>query len=570
MVPAGALVVVHRLLPGAPASAASSVQVSRTARPEIETKPPALDHAPRIHGRILDADGNAVEGATVRLIAAAPPYALVRATTTDASGAFLLPCGSTRRARVVADRDPAGVVSSAELSIGEDQTLELTLVLAAASTVRGTVVDGQDHPVEGATLSVAGATSISRRGTTDTAGGFRLTTVPLDASSLVATARGFKTAHVTLPERGDGSEIAVRVRLVAAPGVDGDVLDADGKPVKARIVACQGQPVEASATSADDGTFQLPASTIGCDAVAEHDELGSSGPVAIEEGRRLSLRLKPGGSIEGLVVDDRGSAVPHFDLGIEAMTTPRGRTLRGGARRTFDDGRGAFVWEKLAPGTYFLTVSAPGSPPTRSAAVSVSSGTSARGVRIVLSRGGVVAGHVYDQNHRALGGVDLRFDAVSSVVESTATAKTDEQGGYRLEGAPTGPFTLHVQKDGFRVRMISGLRVPASGQIAQDIALTALDGTATFEFGGIGAGLQQSPEGITFGAVFPGNPAARAGLLGGDRIVGIDAQDIAGLSVADVLQLLRGPEGTTVGITVHRPGTGQDLDVIVERAAIVR
>jgi len=570
LVLSGGLVLAHRLLPGAPASAASSVRATPPEPHATETKAPVLDPAPRIQGRILDADGNPVQAATVRLVAPGPPYALYRATATDAAGAFLLPCGPARRARVVADRDPEGVVTSAELAIAGDQTLELTLVLAAASIVRGTVVDGNDRPIEGATLSVTSATSISRHATSDAAGGFRLTAVPLDATTLVGAARGFKSEHLALAERVDGSEVAVRVRLVAGPEVDGDVVDDDGNPVKARVVACQGQAVEASTTSAADGTFRLPASTIGCDAVAEHDEYGASDAVTILEGRRLSLRLRPGGSIEGVVVDDRGRGVPRFDVGVEAFTTARGKTLRGGARRSFEDGRGSFMWDKLAPGTYVLTASAPGRPPTRSTSITVPAGAAARGVRIVLPLGGVVTGHVYDQNRRPLGGVDLRFDAVSSVLDSAAMAKTDESGGYRLEGAPVGPLTLRVQKDGFRVRMISGLRVPPNGEMAQDVALTALDGTATFEFGGIGASLQQSPDGIAFGAVFPGNPAARAGLLGGDRIVAIDGQDIGGLSVADVLQLLRGPEGTTVGITVHRPGSGQDLDAFIERAAIVR
>jgi hypothetical protein len=181
-----------------------------------------------------------------------------------------------------------------------------------------------------------------------------------------------------------------------------------------------------------------------------------------------------------------------------------------------------------------------------------------------------VNGRVFDESRRPIAGVDLRFDAVSSVIESSASAKTDDRGRYRLEGAPAGPFTLRVQKDGFRVRMISGLRVASSSSLTLDVGLTALDGGSTFEFGGIGASLAQSAEGIALGAVFSGDPAARAGLLGGDRIVWIDGQDVGGLSVADVLQLLRGAPGTSVGIGVRRPSTGQEVDVVIERGTIVR
>jgi hypothetical protein len=498
------------------------------------------------------------------------PYTVFHETTTDAAGRFSLVRARVERVRVVADHDPEGIVTSAELRLAEGQTTELTLVLSAASAVRGTVVDGDDHPITGATLSAEGVPWIVRRATSDAAGAFRLTTVPLEATSLIAVARGFKTARVALAKREEGMVLAVRVRLVAAAGVQGDVEDADGRPIKAGVVACAGQPAEARTASADDGTFELPASAIGCDAVAEHDEYGQSDPVTVLEARRVSLRLKPAGSIEGVVVDERGSGLPRFDLGIESFTTVRGRVARGGGRRSFEDAAGSFRWEKLAPGTYVFTASAAGKPPTRSDPIAVSPGAVTRGVRIVLPRGGAVAGRVSDASGHPIAGVDLHFDSVSAVLESTAGAKSDGSGGYRLEGAPAGPFTLRIQKEGFRARMISGLRVASGSTITQDVTLAVLDGGAAFEFGGIGATLAPADDGIAFGAVFPGDPAARAGLLGGDRIAWIDGQDVGGLSVADALQLLRGAPGTSVGIGVRRPGTGQEVDVVVERGTIVR
>ena len=57
-------------------------------------------------------------------------------------------------------------------------------------------------------------------------------------------------------------------------------------------------------------------------------------------------------------------------------------------------------------------------------------------------------------------------------MDSSARATSDDAGQYRLEGAPTGPFTLRAQKDGYRIRMISGLRVDARGTLAQDVAST--------------------------------------------------------------------------------------------------
>lgn len=569
-VPLAAVLVVYALVPSPAASSATVPPSAPTPAREPAPVPPVEDRTPEIRGRILDADGNPVDGAAVRVVSPSPPYAVLRDAKTDVAGRFSFVRVRVPRVRVVADHDPGGVVTSAELRVAEGQTTEITLVLSAASAVRGTVVDGDDHPVEGATLSVEGVPWIVRSATTDAAGAFRLDTVPQQATALVAVARGYKTAHVALAGRDDQTELVVRVRLSTASPVDGDVRDVDGNPVKARVVACEGQPSEARTTSADDGSFTLPPAAIGCDAVADHDEYGSSDPVSVVEARHMTLRLKAGGSIEGVVVDDRGGGIPSFSVGIESFTAARGGSVRAGGRKSFEDVRGSFRWDRLAPGTYVLTASAPGKPPTRSDAIDVASGVTTRGVRIAMGAGGTVTGHVFDEGRAPLAGVELRFDSVSSVLDSTASARTDEAGQYRLEGAPAGPFTLRVQKDGFRVRMISGLRVGSRGTLTQDIVLTALDGGATFEFGGIGATLQLTGEGIVFGDIFPGNPADRAGLRKGDQVLRIDGDEAAGLSVADVLQRLRGQEGTAVGVTVHRASTGEDVDVVLERASIVR
>jgi hypothetical protein len=283
----------------------------------------------------------------------------------------------------------------------------------------------------------------------------------------------------------------------------------------------------------------------------------------------MTLRLKAGGAIEGVVVDDRGAGVPAFSIGIESFTPSRGRTFDRAGPRSIDDPRGAFRWERLAPGTYVLTASASGRPPARSDPLAVSGGAVTGGVRIALLRGGIVTGQVFDEHHAPLAGVDLRFDAVSSVVRSSADAQTDPTGLYRLEGAPAGPFTLSAHKDGFRVKLISGLRVDSGATLRQDVTLAAADGGG-LELGGIGAALEQSGGGITLRDVFPGDPAGRAGLRAGDRLVRIDGEACQGMSMSDALQRLRGEPGTSVGVSAQRPETGETVELTIVRGTIVR
>jgi hypothetical protein len=290
-------------------------------------------------------------------------------------------------------------------------------------------------------------------------------------------------------------------------------------------------------------------------------------------GAHVTLRLQAGGAIEGVVVDERGSAVPSFSVGVESFSAARGRSGRGGGRsRSVDDARGAFRLESLAPGTYVLTASAPGKPPARSDPIAVTSGVPTRGVRIVLAPGGIVVGHVYDEQRAPLEGVDLAFDQVSSIAISHAHARTDETGAYRLDGAPAGPFTLRASKGGFRLQMTAGLHVVPGETLTQDLTLKGSDGGAGgLELGGVGATIERTGAGIIFANVFPGDPADKAGLHSGDHILKIDGEPTDGMSLADVLQRLRGTPGTTVGVSVRRGGDNQELfDAVVVRATVVR
>jgi hypothetical protein len=553
-----------------PAPPALVAPESSATDPGPPAAPPPEDLTPEIRGHILDADGAAVNGATVRLVSTSPPYSVYRNTKTDAAGAFSFAHVGPWRGHVVADHDPDGVVTSAVLHAEPGESTDVTLVLSAAGAVRGTVVDAQDHPVAGASLSVEGVPWIVPASTSDAAGSFRLNTVPHEATSLVAVARGYRTARASLGPRDDQTELVVRVILTEAEPVDGQVLDAEGKPVRARVVACEDQPSEARTASGADGAFQLPPSAIGCEAVAEHSEYAPSDAAVVADGRPVVLRLKAGGAVEGVVVDDRGQGLPSFTVGIESFTPARGRPFDRVGSRSFDDPRGSFRWDKLAPGAYVLTASAPGRPPTRSDSIEVRGGAVTGGVRIVLSRGGTVTGRVFDEHHAPLPGVDLHFDAVSSAVDSHSDASTDDAGQYRLEGAPAGPLTLRVHKDGFRMKLVSGLRVDSGATLRQDITLVALDGEGGMELGGIGATLEQTAGGVFLRDVFSGDPAARAGLRAGDLVLSVDGEPTQGMSVADVLQRLRGEPGTSVGVSARRPETGETVDLTIVRATIVR
>lgn len=71
-------------------------------------------------------------------------------------------------------------------------------------------------------------------------------------------------------------------------------------------------------------------------------------------------------------------------------------------------------------------------------------------------------------------------------------------------------------------------------------------------------------------APFVGTPAYRAGIHPGDIIIAVDGKATDNMSTSDVAELLKGPKGTTVRITVLREGTDKPLDFNVIRDEIPR
>ena len=69
-------------------------------------------------------------------------------------------------------------------------------------------------------------------------------------------------------------------------------------------------------------------------------------------------------------------------------------------------------------------------------------------------------------------------------------------------------------------------------------------------------------------APIPGSPAFRAGLRPGDVISAVDGKSAVGLSTEDVANLLKGPKGTVVHVTIEREGAAKPLEFTITRAEI--
>jgi carboxyl-terminal processing protease len=87
-------------------------------------------------------------------------------------------------------------------------------------------------------------------------------------------------------------------------------------------------------------------------------------------------------------------------------------------------------------------------------------------------------------------------------------------------------------------------------------------------FSGIGAllGIKDSLPVIV--APFDGSPADQAGVVAGDIIMEVDGQDVTAWSLGDIVDSIRGTEGTEVVLTVFRPEEGTSLEFAITRGEI--
>ncbi|MBI5285737.1 MAG: PDZ domain-containing protein, partial [Chloroflexi bacterium] len=84
---------------------------------------------------------------------------------------------------------------------------------------------------------------------------------------------------------------------------------------------------------------------------------------------------------------------------------------------------------------------------------------------------------------------------------------------------------------------------------------------------GIGVELIGTPPQVT--EVIGGGPAARAGVLAGDRILSIDGKDASAIGPSSAMELINGNEGTSVRLRLRRAGADAPLELTIGRERVV-
>ena len=202
-----------------------------------------------IRGRVSDAGGLAVAGATVRVVSGGSAARAI----TDGGGRFLMAgvVGGRHRVRVEHPDYPA---AERDVATGADSEIRLDAGGALAIEVR----DRAGAAVAGAKLVARGPDGGTRRATTSRGGAARLSPLAAGTWAVQASARGYAdgVVDVEVASSGRPGEIpatAVRIELDRGAILAGVVRDHNGERVSGAAVA-----VGNSRTTSDaDGHFRL-------------------------------------------------------------------------------------------------------------------------------------------------------------------------------------------------------------------------------------------------------------------------------------------------------------------------
>lgn len=99
-------------------------------------------------------------------------------------------------------------------------------------------------------------------------------------------------------------------------------------------------------------------------------------------------------------------------------------------------------------------------------------------------------------------------------------------------------------------------------------AFEDLQVNTTGEFGGVGIEIGVENGFIKVISPIDGTPAQKAGIETGDIIIRLDDQSMKGMSLNDAVQLMRGPKGSKLTLTIMRSGTEAPFDVVIVRDTI--
>jgi carboxyl-terminal processing protease len=88
------------------------------------------------------------------------------------------------------------------------------------------------------------------------------------------------------------------------------------------------------------------------------------------------------------------------------------------------------------------------------------------------------------------------------------------------------------------------------------------------EFGGLGIEVTMEEGVVKVVTPIDDTPAAKAGVMAGDLIIGLDGEQVQGLTLQQAVEKMRGPVNTPITLTIQRAGADKPIEIKVVRDVI--
>jgi hypothetical protein len=468
--------------PGVPPAGGPSSN-STAASPSPALPPPRQLEGPKsLFGTISDDQGQAIEGALVRIRSMEEPEVLPREIHADSEGKFRL---TSLPNQVLGLEVSAVGHDGVEHVVRPEDGGPLSLVLPRQGELLVELREQPGQPVEGAQVLLSG-TGLwpAAECVADTLGQCLFRGLP--GGQYQARAR--REGRVALPSPNTlvtpGQRARVELTLQPGASLNGKLVDADSGQALAgaRVMLLDltpGLPALETASDADGGFsfvglwpgsvriegfsagyapegFDTRLPVTGPLKISLHGSATLAGSVVGEQGAPLAGVLLSVSSREGLPVSAssaRANAGSVGDapgeLGVTQGPVPRipllpEQTFALGTLAAQSDARGEFRIEGLKPGNVVLRASRPGFFAETVALDGLASHSTRSDLRIVLREGGVVEGRLVDARGRGVGGVYVAALLGEQVEQSGIT---DEQGEFKLRDL-LGDVIIQVQPEG--------------------------------------------------------------------------------------------------------------------------
>ena len=185
------------------------------------------------------------------------------------------------------------------------------------------------------------------------------------------------------------------------------------------------------------------------------------------------------------------------------------------------------------------------------------------GIIIVVFAGSIYIGVNWLQDYLRMNGIMLGQSEYSSFEEKL------EDIQQILDSKYYEPFNETDLVEGIYDGYVSAIGDPYTDYYdPEEFAVLMEDIHGSYEGIGVVISFGENGEDVEVVSPFDGSPGAEAGLLPKDKIVAVDGVETTGMSLEEVVTLIKGEKGTEVVLTIYRPQTRETIEVPIIRDTI--